>query len=432
MDQYQKELSVFEKANKPRRKGGFKKYFLTFVVIVLILSAFCSGILVGLDKSLYLAGYLVDGLPNRYGQVEDKEGEIPDFLRKEVDFDIYWDAWELLQENYVEKNVPDIKLFYGSIAGMVAGLGDPYTAFFDPDTNKKFNRELQGNFDGIGAEIAIKKGQLLIVAPLPNTPAERAQIKAADKILAIDGIGTAGMSLNEAVSRIRGPRGSQVTLEIFRDGFEESKNFYIIRDKIDVKSVTLEMKDDIAYIELVHFTSETLREFNEVVQQIITKEPKGIILDLRNNPGGYLNMAIEVSSEWVEDGPIMIETGRDGTIDEYEAIDTARLSSYKTVVLINGGSASGSEIVAGALQDYDLATLVGEQTFGKGSVQDIQELKDGSAIKITIAKWLTPEGRSIDDDGISPDIEVELTNEDFDNDRDPQLDRALELLKESN
>ena len=219
-----------------------------------------------------------------------------------------------------------------------------------------------------------------------------------------------------------------VTLEIFREGLEEPENFYIIRNKIDVKSVNFEMKDDIAYIELVHFSSSTLSEFNETVQSVLVNNPKGIVLDLRNNPGGYLDMAIEVASEWIEDGPIVIETGREGKIDEFNARGEARLAAYKTVVLVNTLSASGSEIVAGALQDYKKATILGEQTFGKGSVQDIELLEDGSAIKITIAKWLTPHSRSISEEGIAPDVEVELTMDDFDNNRDPQLDKAMEVL----
>lgn len=428
MDQYKKELSVFDKAKKPQEKGVLKKSLLIVVIIVFIISAFFAGVFFGLEQAPYFE--FMDGLPNRYGQVKNQQGGIPNFLRKDVNFDIYWDAWKILQDRYVENDVADIKMFYGSMAGMVMGLGDPYTVFFDPKANEEFSRELEGNFDGIGAEIAVKRGQLMIVAPLRGTPADKAGVMAGDFILSIDDVNTNGMSVNEAVFRIRGQRGTQVTLEIYRDGFEVPEKFYIIRDKIELKSVVYEMKDDVALIELSHFSLDTTSEFNKAVQQIITKNPKGIVLDLRNNPGGYVEMAIQVASEWVEDGPVMIETGRDDKNDEFKAQGQARLKDFKTIVLVNGGTASGSEIVAGALQDYGLATILGEQTFGKGSVQEIQQLKDGSAIKITVAKWSTPKGRFISDEGIKPDVEIELTREDFDNDNDPQLKRALELIGE--
>jgi carboxyl-terminal processing protease len=429
MDQYQKELKVFDSVNKkPRRRKIIKIIILTLVIIVCLGLTFWGGVYFGLKSSTICADCFGEKLPNQYGKVTNQQGEIPNYLRRDVDFNIFWDAWKILKEKYVEKDVPDVNLFYGTMSGLVAGLGDPYTNFFNPDDNKKFNQELAGNFEGIGAEIAVKKGQLLVTKPLPATPAEKAGLKSGDQILSIDGQSTQGMTTNEAVYKIRGPQGSQVTLEIFREGFDKPQNFYIIRDKIDVKSVTWTMKNNFAYIELVHFNGDTISEFNNIIQEILVKNPQGIILDLRDNPGGYLDMAVEVASEWVEDGPIVIETGREGKIDEFSAQGTARLAKFKTVVLINGLSASASEIVAGALQDYGLATIIGEKTFGKGSVQDIQQLKDGSAIKITVAKWLTPKGRSINEQGIKPDIEVKLTPEDFDNNRDPQLDKAVELL----
>jgi carboxyl-terminal processing protease len=345
-----------------------------------------------------------------------------------VDFNLFWEVWSLVQKNYVHQPVTDTKLFYGALSGLVFALDDPYSVFFDPEMAEKFQQELEGTFSGIGAELGIKERQLTIIAPLPDTPAARAGLKAGDKILLIDGKETTEMALDYAVSLIRGQEGTEVTLTIWREGWERPQDFKITRGKIEIASVKWEMKGDIAYIEINHFNEDTSGRFNQAVNELITKNPKGLVLDLRNNPGGFLSTAVEVAGEWIEKNVVVIEQRDDGEKNEEKSDGLARLQGLKTVVLINEGSASASEIVAGALQDYGKATLVGKKTFGKGSVQNLEPLSDGSAVKITVAEWLTPKGRHIDKEGITPDVEVDLTEDDYNANRDPQLDKAIEIL----
>ena len=279
------------------------------------------------------------------------------------------------------------------------------------------------------AEIGIRKDILVIVAPLAGMPAEKAGLKAGDKIYAIDGISTAGITIDEAVNKIRGVKNTEVILTISRDGIAKAKEVKIKRGIIVVKSVNTEMRSDkIFVIKMSNFNNDTSDLFKQAVSKIMEVNPKGIILDLRNNPGGYLDTAVEVASEWVEDGPVVTEKFTEEKKNEYLARGRARLKDFPTVVLVNQGSASASEIVAGALKDKKKATIVGKKTFGKGSVQTMEELPDGSSVKITVAKWLTPDGDCINELGIMPNVEVELTEEDFTNLKDPQLDKALEIL----
>jgi carboxyl-terminal processing protease len=354
-------------------------------------------------------------------------------LSQDVDFNLFWEVWDELKTQYVDKDkLNDKKLFYGALKGMVAAVGDPYTVFMNPKLAHEFKDDLAGTFEGIGAEIGIKNDVLTIIAPLPDMPAEKAGLRAGDKIYAINGESTAGITIDEAVRKIRGPKGTQVTLTIYRKGFDETKDITITRGTIVVKSVrTDRIKQngkEIFKVKITNFNDDTLDLFNQAVHNIINLNPDGIILDLRNNPGGYLDTAIEIASEWIEDGTVVIEQFSPENKNEYLARGRARLKSYPTVVLVNKGSASASEIVAGALQDYQKAIIVGEQTFGKGSVQTLETLEDGSSLKITVAKWLTPKGKCINEKGITPDVEVNYTKEDYDNDRDPQLNMAIKLL----
>ena len=365
------------------------------------------------------------------GRVLGKYSDAPSGkLAQDVDFKLFWEVWDTLHQEYVDKNkINEKELFYGAIKGMVSSLGDPYTVFMDPKISAEFENDLAGTFEGIGAEIGLKNNSLTIIAPLPDMPAEKAGLRAGDKILFIDKKTTTNLSVDEAVSRIRGPKDTDVTLTIFREGFEAPKDFVIKRGKIVVKSVRTTMRDDkIFVIELTNFNNDTRDLFDEAVRKALDSDPKGIILDLRNNPGGYLDTAIEVASEWVEDGAIVTEQFTEDRKEDHLARGRARLKSIPTVVLINEGSASASEIVSGALKDNGVAKLVGKQSFGKGSVQTVKDMIDGSSVKITVAKWLTPNGTNITEKGITPDVEVAFTNEDYNNNKDPQLDKAVEIL----
>jgi len=349
---------------------------------------------------------------------------------EEINPNLFWQIWDQIEEKYVERPVDEKRMFYGALEGLVDSLDDPYSIFLSPEMTDQFNRELSGSFEGIGAEIGIKNDQLTIIAPLSDSPAQKAGLKAGDKIIEIDGHETFDINLNFAVSLIRGEKGTDVILKIISKDSEEARDVTITRDEINVKSVNWELLDgNIAYIEIIHFNQNTVSNFNKSANEIILVSPDGIILDLRNNPGGYLDSAIDISGNFIEDDVIVIEDFKDRQ-KEYKSKGEAKLKGYELVVLVNGGSASASEIVAGALQDYDLAVLVGETTFGKGSVQDFQEFSDGSSLKITVANWLTPNGRLIDDVGIKPDIEIELTSEDYNGDSDPQLDKAIEIISQ--
>jgi len=401
----------------------FWRYTTFYVVVILMLGSFLGGLILGGKHGKVETEKKFLG-----GSIENK-GKLPNYLSKDIDFDLFWKVWDLVKREYVEQPVADTKLFYGALSGIVSALEDPYSVFLNPEMTKKFEQELSGAFDGIGAELGIKNKQLTIIAPLPDTPAERAGLRAGDKILAIDGRETTNMSLDYAVSIIRGPKGTEVTLTIWREGWEKPQDIKITRAKIEIASVKWGMKDEIAYIEINHFNEDTSRRFNQAVVELLTKNPKGLILDLRNNPGGFLDTAVEIGGEWIEKDVIVIEQKQNGEREENKSSGLARLQDLKTVVLVNEGSASASEILAGALQDYGKAILVAKKTFGKGTVQNLETLPDGSSVKITVAKWLTPKGRLIEGEGITPDEEVDLTVEDYEANRDPQIAKAIEILK---
>jgi carboxyl-terminal processing protease len=407
-------------------KSSPKKVVPATLVVIFIVVALVIGFVAGQES---ISKYSPTG-----GYITNTNQPLPPYLGKDVDFSLFWNLWERIHTQYLEQPIVDTKLFYGALEGMVAGLGDPYSVFMDPDTAKKFDNELQGNFEGIGAEIGLKDNSLTVIAPLSGTPSEKAGLKPGDKILAIDKVDTAGMSVDHAVTLIRGPRGTKVNLFILSQGEQESRRVEITRARIEIPLVRGELKDlpsgkdKVAYIKLVHFASDTDKIFRSTLVDLIAKGPKGLILDLRNNPGGYLDQAIAISSHWIAKGVIVKEQLIPPNFKEHMSIGGGELSGTPTIILVNQGSASASEIVAGALQDLKLATIVGEQTFGKGSVQNLEELPDGSAVKLTVAKWFTPQGRSIDKNGIKPDIEIKFSKEDLEKGLDPQLDRALELL----
>jgi carboxyl-terminal processing protease len=346
---------------------------------------------------------------------------------EDIDFSLFWEAYHKLQEKFVDKSKIDPKqIIYGAISGMVKSLGDPYTVFLTPEETKRFVEDVKGTFEGVGMEIGIKKGQLQVIAPLEGTPAFRAGLKAGDKILKINDTPTTDLTLEEAVSMIRGPKGTKVRLTIYREGWEKEKEIEIVRDVIEVPSMKWEEKDGIIYIKIYQFTEKASLDFAKAAIEILKLPSRKIVLDLRDNPGGYLEVAQDIAGWFLEKGKtVVIEEFANGERKEYKSEGPSYFSDYKIVVLINGGTASGAEILAGALRDNLGILLIGEKSFGKGSVQELERLREGS-LKITIAKWLTPSGKQISDIGLEPDEVVKMPEGE---ERDLQLERAIEILK---
>jgi len=344
-----------------------------------------------------------------------------------LDFSLYWEAWNKFKEKSVAP-VDDTKAVYGSISGLLQSSGDAYTVFFSPEENKRFKEDINGKFDGVGIELVQKNSLPVVVAPLSKSPAEAAGIKSGDIIMEVDGTKTSSISFNEVINKIRGTAGSKVKIKIAREGADQPIEYELTRQTIVVDSVEWQIKESSGkrymYVKIRQFGDDTDKLFGQFVDATTKAKPDGIIVDLRNDPGGYLETSINLSSYFLDGGNVVLEEGRNNQRKEYKTTQRAKLKDYKLVVLVNKGSASASEIFSGAIQDRKAGKIIGEKTFGKGSVQEFVELSDGSAVKITVAKWLTPNGRQINDEGIAPDIEVSESEG-----KDAVLDRALEYLK---
>lgn len=352
-----------------------------------------------------------------------------------VNLSIFWDTYNLLREKFVSpEKIDDQKILYGAISGMVQSLGDPYTVFMNPDDTKRFMEDVNGTFEGIGAEVGERKGQLLIIAPLEGSPAKAAGLKPGDQIVQIDGKDTAGMTVDEAVNLIRGPKDTEVTLTIYRTDWQKTQDIKIKRAVIEVPSVKLEYIDSpqgkIAHITIYQFSEKTVSDFRDKAIEVFNSPAKKIILDLRNNPGGYLEVSQDIAGWFLEKGQIVVieDSGNGKPRKEYKAMGNAAFSDYKVVALINEGSASASEILAGCLRDNRGIKLIGEKSFGKGSVQELERIPGGSSLKVTIAKWLTPSGKLIADIGLEPDEKISITDSDIEAGKDPQLEKAIEII----
>ncbi len=401
-------------------KRSFSKPVLALFSVFLVTIVFFIGYTIGAEQRTRSL------VPSGEGRVVGLQSV--DSRSKDVEFAMFWDVWNLVKETYYKQPVSDKDLYYGALKGMVEGTGNPYTTFFNPEETKSFLSDLEQSFEGIGAEIGIKEDRLQVVAPLKGSPSEQAGLQPGDWIVTIDGTETIDMSVEKAVSLIRGKKGTVVKLEVSREGLDELKTIEITRDKIIVDSVKWEIDDKkIMTISISTFNGDTVGLFNQAVQDALTKDVKGIIVDVRNNPGGLLTTAVDIASSWTGYQPVLLERSKDKE-KVFPGIKQARLEGVKTVILVNGGSASASEIFAGALQDYGFATLVGTQTFGKGSVQDYRQLPDGSSVKITTAEWFTPKGRGINETGITPDIEVSYSIEQLKDGIDPQQETAVSIL----
>jgi carboxyl-terminal processing protease len=370
---------------------------------------------------------------------------------KPPEFSLFWQTWDELHRLYVDKDKLDqTKLVYGAISGMVSAAGDPYTAFLPPEENKETKEDLSGSFGGVGIQLGFKDMTLAVVTPLSGTPAEKAGVKAGDLILKITDNNknidrdTTGISLPEAVSLIRGPKGTRVSLSLFRSGLEKPFSVELTRDMIVVATVETKYRSCtgtelqinkaknnecvIPIIKVSRFGEQTDQEWDKAVEEVksLSLRKPGIILDLRNNPGGFLDQAVNLASDFITSGPVVWQQGADGTKSSLSVTRTPRFASEKLVVLINEGSASAAEILAGALSEKAKAVLIGEKSFGKGSVQQPEDLPGGSGLHVTVARWLLPSQKSIDKVGIIPDLEVKMDEKD--QTKDPQMEKAIEII----
>ncbi|MCK5285956.1 MAG: S41 family peptidase [Candidatus Pacebacteria bacterium] len=395
----------------------FKKIPLIVIGVILIILSFYLGI-----------------------KYEDNQNDLSNILNKdlgketEVSFETFWQSWNVLEEKFVsngEHEIDDQAKVWGAIQGLASSFKDPYTVFMPPADSAIFEGDIAGNFEGVGMEIGIRNNVLMVVAPLKNTPAERAGIMPQDIILEIDGISALNMSTDEAVKIIRGEKGTEVKLLIKRKEVEKSLEISIIRDVIDIPIIETKIKDNVFIINLYSFTANSPDLFREALRKFIEANTDKLIIDLRGNPGGYLEVANDIASWFLPMGKVVVT--EDYGENKINKVHSSRgydifNESLKMAILINGGSASASEILAGALSEHGKATLIGTQSFGKGSVQELVKITPETSLKVTVARWLTPLGNSISHNGLEPDIEVEITIEDIKEDRDPQIDKAVEYL----
>jgi carboxyl-terminal processing protease len=347
-------------------------------------------------------------------------------------FRVFWEVWHILERDFYGDLPDDQEMTYDAIRGVVDDLDDKYTAFLEPKMAAVVREDMSGSFDGIGAVVDMNDaGQLEIVRTLEGKPAARAGLKSGDIVLAVDDTVIEEMSVFEAVALIRGPAGSVARLSIRRQGVEEPFVVEVVREKIEVPIVESKMlDDDIAYLKLTEFNAQAATKLKASLQSLLAQEPRGLIFDLRDNPGGFLNVSVEIGSQFVGEGSILVERLKDDQDRDYPAQSGGLATDdLPLAVLINGGTASASEIVAGAIQDAGRGILIGERTLGKGSVQLSHYLSDGSELRVTFARWYTPNGRAIHEEGLPPDIHVGITEEDIEAGRDPQLQRALEYLQ---
>jgi len=352
--------------------------------------------------------------------------------KQDVDFALFWDVWDRLEKDYLEKeDINPAQMVFGAIQGMVASLGDPYTVFLKPPENKEVKDDLNGSFEGVGIQLGYKDDQLAVIAPLKGTPADKAGVKAGDLILKINEESVSGLSADEAAQKIRGPKGSTVKLTLIHSGEKESYEVGIIRETIIVSSVEVDFLSSngqtVAHLKLLKFGDRTAEEWGKAVNQIIDHQPQvaGVVLDLRNNPGGYLTGSVFIASEFLSSGIIVQQEQASGFKETYSVDRQGKLLTQPLVVLINEGSASASEIVAGSLRDHQRAEIVGAKSFGKGTIQEAEDLAGGAGLHITTARWLLPSGESINEVGLKPDVEVK---DDSQTEIDEQLEKAIEVL----
>ncbi|MFN2281371.1 MAG: S41 family peptidase [Anaerolineales bacterium] len=403
------------------------------VGISLIGGAFTAGTIFG-NLVLPRTDFLDFNSPGQYSPVEtgnQTSGSVP--LTQDELFAPFWEAWDIVHNQYVDQPVDDISLMRGAISGMLDSLGDQHTSYMDPDQYLQANIPIDGEYEGIGAWVDTEAEYLTIISPMPDSPAEKAGLQPGDQVIKIDGEDMTGIDGSLVIRKVLGPAGSTVVLTIQREGEPAPFDVTIVRAKISVPSVESRMLDNqLGYIQIYTFAAETKTELHDQLQELLDQNAHGLIVDLRNNGGGYLKTAVDVASEFIDDGVVLYEDyGPDQEMDVYRAAKGGLATEIPLVLLVNEGSASASEIVAGAIQDHQRGPLVGATTFGKGSVQNWIPLSNNQgAVRVTIARWLTPDKRQIHEIGLEPDYPVEYTEEDFEQEQDPQLDKAIEVLQD--
>ncbi len=420
-----------------KKKDGFKSLQIpkgfAFVMAILVSMALISywsysaGFSLGFDEGLRQTRNIVIQNVANMEAPEDSEAE-------GVDFSVFWEVWDMLQAKHPDAGeVGEQNLIYGAIKGMTDAIGDANTVFFTPEDAQKFNDDINGSFSGIGAEIGTRDGQLLIIAPLKDSPAEKAGLQAGDEVLAINGELTVGVSVEEAAKKMRGEAGTTVVLRISREGLPDGLDISIVRDNIQIPTIdtsTIGKDENILHIQIYNFNSNLSSLFRKTILGFKLSSRDGIILDLRNNPGGFLNEAVDLAEWFLEKGKVVVIEKFASEQDEtFYSEGNGALKNVPMVILVNGGSASASEIVAGALRVNRGIQLVGETTFGKWTVQQLAGLSDDSSLKVTVANWLLPDGTLIEGNGLVPNYVVEITDEDVLAGKDPQLDKAIELLE---
>ena len=396
------------------------------------------GLVILVSTTVFAGGFVIGHLDAERGRAlpqltlppiasEQNDGTPADL---KVTFQPFWEAWNLVHQDYVDQPVDDVQLMHGAISGMLKALGDPHTSYMDPEEYAIAVSDESGELEGIGAEVEGDGDFLRIISPMPGSPAEKSGILPGDLIIKVDEADITGLSESHVISLVRGPAGTTVHLTIQRQGETAPLEFDIVRERIEVPSVESKLlAENIAYVKVNDFGDNTTNELKSALKLLMAQEPAGMILDLRGNPGGYLDTAIEVVSQFIPDGVVMREQSGDGSEKTYEARSGGLATNIPLVVLIDKGSASASEIVAGAIQDRERGQIVGETAYGKGSVQTWRALGgDNGAVRVTIARWLTPNGRWIHKLGITPDVAIALTDDDRAAKRDPQLEEAIKLL----
>jgi carboxyl-terminal processing protease len=402
--------------------SGKKKIILTASAIFVFVVIFGAGAFWG-----YYQRPAVEKVVNLFNKEMPKPAEI--------DFSPFWVSWNTIMSKYADTSkIDNQKMVWGAIQGMVKSLGDPYSTFFPPQESKQFKEEMEGGFEGVGMEIGLKNGVITVVAPLKGTPAFRAGIKSGDRILKIDGKETTDMMPEQAAGLIRGKGGTSVKLTILSKNAEKSKDVVLIREVIQIPVLDAERKaNGIFVIKLYNFSANSSNLFRDSLRDFVSSGDSKLILDLRGNPGGYLESAVDIASWFLPVGKVVARekfSSGEENIFRSRGYDIFDPSKFKVpfIIIVNDGSASASEILAGALQEYGLAKLVGVKTFGKGSVQELVQITSDTSLKLTIARWLTPNGKSISEQGLEPDVKVEISDKDAAAGKDPQMDKAIEML----